>query len=341
MVIRFFVQLPNLCKITIKSAIFLFPEVFNTTENFFSVDKKSKQLYNQGMNNTQQSKTRIDIDAYITDFSTVKFSNIFITKLGLMKDNPHQYFDYLENERHDFCIQYIIDGEGFFHTNNTLYSVKKGDLFLLPNNKEHYYKANPDNPYNYYWIHFNGVGFEKFMSLIDLSDDKPIIRNIFDEEIVAIFEKLVNISKKKTNLNQLIMLSLGYELLYRIAFKVISQENPETDNAEQTCNEITNFIIENFDKNINLSDIADHVFMDKYNMLKLYKSVTGFTPVKFLINYRIEYACVLLKQGCPVNEVAFACGFNDIPNFSVRFKKLMGVSPREFKTANKNISDKK
>ena len=94
------------------------------------------------MNNTQQSKTRIDIDAYITDFSTVKFSNIFITKLGLMKDNPHQYFDYLENERHDFCIQYIIDGEGFFHTNNTLYSVKKGDLFLLPNNKEHYYKAN-------------------------------------------------------------------------------------------------------------------------------------------------------------------------------------------------------
>ena len=74
--------------------------------------------------------------------------------------------------------------------------------------------------------------------------------------------------------------------------------------------------------------------MDKYNMLKLYKSVTGFPPIKFLTNHRIEYACALLKQGLPVKEVAFACGFNDIPNFSVRFKKIIGISPSKFIAAN-------
>ena len=283
------------------------------------------------MNKIPQNKSRIDIDAYITDFSTVKFSNILITKLGLMKDNPHQYFDYMKNERHDYCIQYVIDGEGFFYTNGTLHTVKKGDLFLVPNDKEHYYKANPNNPYSYYWVHFNGSGFEKFLSYIELSNENPIISDIYDDEIVSVFEKLTDISKKKTNLNQLMMLSLGYELLYKIASKIIFQEKSDATLTEQVCNKITNYIVENYTADITLDDIAEQLSMDKFNMLKLYKSVTGFTPIKFLINYRIECACYLLKQGRPVSETALECGFNDIPNFCVRFKKIMGVSPSEFK----------
>ena len=43
------------------------------------------------------------------------------------------------------------------------------------------------------------------------------------------------------------------------------------------------------------------------------------------------YACILLKQGYQVNEAAYACGFNDIPNFNVRFKKIIGATPSEFR----------
>ncbi len=286
------------------------------------------------MNNTSQNKQRAGQDAYATEFSTVKYSNIFITKMGQMKDNPHQYFDYMKGERHDYCIQYIIDGEGFFFTNKNLYTVKKGDLFLIPNNKEHFYMANPDNPYNYYWIHFNGGGFENFLSLIGLSDEHPVINGIFDAKIVEIFAKLMKTSKNKTNLSQIGILSLGYGLLYLIAEKIIPLNKSDVTPTEQLCNEITNYIVENYAEKITLGDIAACVSMDKYNMLKLYKSVTGFTPIKFLTNYRIEYACALLKQGLPVKEVAFACGFNDIPNFSVRFKKIIGISPSKFKAEN-------
>ena len=286
------------------------------------------------MNKSNQIGRRFGINTYITDTSTLNFSNVMVTKIGLMKDTPHQYFDYMKDERHDFCIQYVFDGEGFFFTNGILYTVKTGDLFLIPRDREHYYKANPDNPYAYYWIHFNGSGFEKFLELIGLSDDNPVIHDLFDANIVSTFEKLVETSKKKTSLNQLAILSLGYELLYRLASKISLQEKNYSTPQEQVCNEITNFIIENYTKNISLDDIATHVAMDKYNMIKLYKSVTGFTPIKFLVSYRIENACKLLKQGYPVNEVAFACGFNDLPNFSVRFKKVIGVSPSEFKAEN-------
>lgn len=286
------------------------------------------------MNKFYQNNPRAAIDAYQTDISTLNFSNIMITKIGLAEKDPNQYFDYKEGERHDFCIQYVFDGEGSFWTNNTLYTVKKGDLFLIPRDKEHYYKANPDNPYTYYWIHFNGSGFENFLKLIGLSDENPVIHNLYDENIVSIFQKLVETSKTKTSASQLITLSLGYELLYKFASEIPLQEQNYTTPQEQTCSEITNFIIEHYTQNLSLDDISTHFAMDKYNMIKLYKNVTGFTPINFLVNYRIENACKLLKQGRSVNEAAYSCGFNDLPNFSVRFKKIIGVSPSEFKAEN-------
>ena len=283
----------------------------------------------------------VDVDTYFTDLSTVRYSGIFITKFGLMKDNPKQYYDYLKDERHDYCLQYVISGEGFFFTNNTLYTVKKGDIFLLPRQSEHYYKANPQNPYDYYWIHFNGSGIEEYFSRIGISDENPVIKNVYDEAIVEIFERLMNASKNKTNINELLILSLGYELLYKIASKIISHETADRDSFEELCNNVTNFIIENFKNPITLDDIAKKFSLDKRYLIRLYKKGTGFTPIHFLINYRLEYACILLKQGHLVNEAAYACGFNDIPNFNVRFKKIIGMTPNDFKkTALENASKK-
>lgn len=273
----------------------------------------------------------IDVDTYAADISSVRFSGIFVTKFGLMKDNPKQYYGYQKNERHDYCLQYVISGEGFFFTNGTLYTVKKGDLFLLPQSTEHYYKANASNPYDYYWIHFNGSGLEEYLSFIGLTNATPIIRNIYDEEIVNIFESLMNESKSKSSLSQLKIVSFGYQLLCSIASKLATNDTSEESSYDELCNNVTNYIIENFKKPITLDDIAAKCSFDKRYLIRIYKAKTGFTPIHFLLSYRLEYACILLKQNFPINQVAYACGFNDIPNFNVRFKKMIGVTPSEFK----------
>lgn len=267
--------------------------------------------------------------------STIKFSNAFVTKAGMMKNNPRQFWQYRPDERHDYCIQYIIDGEGSFFTNGTLYPLKKGDLFIIPQTKEYYYKANPDNPYDYYWVHFNGSGFQNFLDYIGLSDESPVKHGLYDNEITKTFEELLKISNEKTNSNKLLILSLGYKILYLIASKITQKEETEGLLAETLCNDITNYMTEHFSEPISLDDIAKKFVLNKYYLLRLYKKTTGFTPIQFLIDYRIKCACELLKQGYSVNEAAYACGFNDIPNFSMRFKKKMNVSPNKFK---KNMS---
>lgn len=88
-------------------------------------------------------------DKWKTDLTTIDFSNLFITKLGHMADQPNQYFTNW-TPRHDYCIQYVVKGEGEYFINNQLFKLCENTLFLLPKNRYHYYRANRNNPYEYY-----------------------------------------------------------------------------------------------------------------------------------------------------------------------------------------------
>ena len=66
---------------------------------------------------------------------------------------------------------------------------------------------------------------------------------------------------------------------------------------------------------------------------KLFKSETGIPPIEFLNHRRIEYAKELITQSkipLTVKEIALNCGYNDAYYFSRLFKKMEGLSPKEY-----------
>lgn len=60
---------------------------------------------------------------------------------------------------------------------------------------------------------------------------------------------------------------------------------------------------------------------------KLFKAVTGFSPVAYTNRLRIIKACAYLQQGLLVSEAAEHVGIYDLNYFSRLFKKIMGISP--------------
>lgn len=55
------------------------------------------------------------------------------------------------------------------------------------------------------------------------------------------------------------------------------------------------------------------------------------TPKAYIINFRIQYACELLKSGkYRISDVADIVGYRDVYYFSKSFKKIKGVSPSEY-----------
>ena len=75
------------------------------------------------------------------------------------------------------------------------------------------------------------------------------------------------------------------------------------------------------------------MYFSPYYISKIFKSETGDTLIRHLINLRLERAKELLGQGGTgsIQEVAAAVGYEDAYHFSKLFKKRYGISPSQAK----------
>lgn len=91
------------------------------------------------------------------------------------------------------------------------------------------------------------------------------------------------------------------------------------------------FIQENYQNDIGIREIAQSLTISESRLSHVFKQNTGYTVGDYVQNVRMKQACLLLSDPTvKVYEVAGQVGFKDQRYFSVMFKKLVGMSPREF-----------
>ena len=82
---------------------------------------------------------------------------------------------------------------------------------------------------------------------------------------------------------------------------------------------------------LSVDKIADEVGISRVHLHRKMKELTGQTPHDFIRNIRMKKAASLLSAGdMNVSEVMYACGFSNAASFSTVFKKMYGMSPREY-----------
>ncbi|WP_234124727.1 response regulator transcription factor [Clostridium hydrogenum] len=91
------------------------------------------------------------------------------------------------------------------------------------------------------------------------------------------------------------------------------------------------FINKNYRKEITLKDVADYVYLNPNYFSELFKNEVGENFIEYLIETRINASKELLKSGSlKVYEIAEAVGYKEAVSFSRAFKKVVGVSPKEY-----------
>lgn len=98
---------------------------------------------------------------------------------------------------------------------------------------------------------------------------------------------------------------------------------------------IANAIIENYaDPNFNIDSVYGEFDLSKDYIRRQFIKEKGISPLQFLNNTRINCAQKLLLSrninNLKIYEIAERCGFNDQLYFSRVFKKIVGVSPKEY-----------
>ena len=130
-------------------------------------------------------------------------------------------------------------------------------------------------------------------------------------------------------LNILHTISTTQEYEYVASQGYTSTHARETDSSRM--NKIYTFVLDNYHRDISVQEVADIIHFAKGSFCRYFKQRTGKTFMDFLIEVRIGNACKLLMEDeMNINEIAYACGYNNISNFFHQFKALKGCSPSRY-----------
>jgi AraC family transcriptional regulator len=85
-------------------------------------------------------------------------------------------------------------------------------------------------------------------------------------------------------------------------------------------------------KNPSLSEVAESIHLHPTSFCRAFKQSTGLSPHRYLLVHRIKCAKEMMNDhNRTLTQIALDCGFSSSSQFSVVFRRIMGVSPRKYR----------
>lgn len=252
-----------------------------------------------------------------------------------------------------FSRMYLIDeGEAAVYMNKKKYYISAGELFIIPKFTFHMYEC--DNFMNHYYICF----FDQLIGGQSLFDNTQIHyqlpANEMDRMLMLRFIELnpncaiqnpdpktydnipdiytINQNKVNYNLSQEIESNgILLQLFSRFLGNTQLLES-KSRNQYERLTDIFSYIDNHLYQNIHVSDLAKQMCLSSDHFTRIFKQVSGMSPIQYIQAKRIERAqTLLLASRLSIKEIAETVGIPNLSQFSKLFTKETGHSPREYR----------
>ena len=189
------------------------------------------------------------------------------------------------------------------------------------------------------------ISLESFLKFADLgvTEDNEITRQPFfvikgneKKEINQLAERIVLEDSDNRYAKDLMIHTLSVELMITLARAIRGEweESLRVKNgkAKELVAIAKQFMDENFDQGITVSEAASYVFLSQGYFTRAFRDDTGISPMNYLMKKRIEKACKLLQNNeIKVSAISLQSGFSSPQRFNVAFRKQMGMTPMEYR----------
>ena len=231
------------------------------------------------------------------------------------------------NKLDSFLLMYIKQGNGFVTCNHVTTPFHQGQVVLLDCYSPHSYSSDGD--LEIYWIHFDGnTSRDYYEYIISQSGNVITLKDTYSMEkyLMKIYSFFQNNSKIHEALISKYITNLLTDLI--LFTNEITPSYEHSDLVEDTISYICN----NITGTLSLEELSLRVSLSPYYFTRVFKKETGYTPHEYIINARINVAKFYLKATpYPVKEICFSCGFTSESNFCTSFKKVVGITPSEYR----------
>jgi len=107
--------------------------------------------------------------------------------------------------------------------------------------------------------------------------------------------------------------------------------NEKSQKASQVVTDAIDYIKNHYSEDIRLKDVAEEVSISPHYFSKIFKDEMGLNFIDYLTNHRLNEAKIMLRSKSEsIKNIAYSIGYNDPNYFSRLFKKVVGMTPKEY-----------
>ncbi|MEN6594048.1 MAG: AraC family transcriptional regulator [Clostridiaceae bacterium] len=256
----------------------------------------------------------------------IEVERLIVTSSWKMQ-NPHKHSHYEIYFLQEGMREHIIDGRVYYAASHS--------FVLIPPNTPHQTEGTPFNRLN---INFDA----EYVSILPAD----LLAHCFQSTLIPIsqedlpvFSRIVEQIEKEYeysvgNDDQLLKLMVG-ELI--ILLDRYAKEHAVAVSASLEGSAVFSKVLHYVDHQFitcTLSEVANTFFLSTAHLSRQFHRFTGMTFSRYILNKKVAKAMYLLKHTqLDMGEIAAKCGFLSANYFSMRFKKIVGLSPLNYRQA--------
>lgn len=252
---------------------------------------------------------------------------------------------FVKHSHSRFEITVVNSGTGEYSTENAVYPMSVGDVFVFSSNEVHcitkigeeglsitnlhfeprYLSGEFSKDFGDSYINFCFSHSREFKNRI-AADKAAVLRehhNAIKDEFLG--KELQHTLAIRARLHLILV-----ELLRNHSYRAPAEIN----NAAYNILPVYEYIGKHLDEKLDLKTLADIAGMSPNYFSFLFKKFNGITLWEYITAKRIEKATSLIRKSdssVTILDIALQCGFNNTVSFNKAFKQQNGFTPRDLR----------
>lgn len=227
-----------------------------------------------------------------------------------------------------------IRGVGVLDHDGRLERVGPNQGMLLYPDEAHGYRGE-EEPWYVHWITFSGHHIESMLHYVGMNGT-----GVYEIAEIAVLEshirKALATLKSDSPLRGVDGSGIVYQLILDFLKYFQRDGNESHSNLVMKVKPALDLIENEMAQPLSLEDLAGSIGVTPQYFCDIFRSVTSRRPMEYVNQRRIERAkhLLLLEPQTKVHDIARRVGFESDSYFATVFKRLEGVSPRQYRETN-------
>lgn len=284
---------------------------------------------------------------HLNDFTQNMDFPLFI-QYGQHEDNLslHTHADFNE-------LTIVLNGSATHVVNDEKYQIKKGNMFVIGDNIAHGY----ENPQDFKICNI----MYRLSNLLHSDHDITKSAGFHALFIIEPYLKGKEHPLTQTKFTNRLQLSPShFEIIYAMIAEMIQEYNTQEEgwktilyanfldlvvklsrayNVDMENHDVAlkialpiAYIGNHFTENISVVELAKQANMSVRHFTRIFQNVYNTSPNAYIIRHRVQHSYSLLRNSdLTIADVAYTCGFNDSTYYTRQFKKLTGITPKQYR----------